>query len=84
MEFHIEENIEEGKLRRVEPEKGEKLPEWATPVFVVDQDAKGMLGRLVCAYGVVNSAMELPTFPSADPQREGFRYGGEEAASYCR
>jgi len=23
----------------------------------------------VCAYGVVNAAMELPTFPSADPQR---------------
>jgi hypothetical protein len=36
VEFHIEENIAEGKLRRVEPEKGEKLPEWATPVFVVD------------------------------------------------
>ena len=43
------------------------MPEWAIPVFVVDQDAKGLLGRLVCAYGVVNSAMELPTFPSADP-----------------
>ena len=69
VEFRIEENIVEGKLRRVEPEKGEKLPEWATPVFVVDQDAKGLLGRLVCAYGVVNAAMELPTFPSADPQR---------------
>ena len=69
VEFHIEENLYEGKIRRVEPEKGEKLPEWATPVFVVDQDAKGLLGRLVCAYGVVNAAMELPTFPSADPQR---------------
>ena len=45
------------------------MPEWATPVFVVDQDAQGLLGRLVCAYGVVNVAMELPTFPSADPQR---------------
>jgi hypothetical protein len=30
VEFHIEENIAEGKLWRVEPEKGEKLPEWAT------------------------------------------------------
>jgi hypothetical protein len=69
VEFQLEENIAEGKLRRVEPEKGEKLLEWATPAFVVDQDAKGLLGRLVCAYGVVNSAMELPTFPSADPQR---------------
>ena len=46
VEFHIEENIAEGKLRRVELEKEEKLPEWATPVFVVDQDAKGLLGRL--------------------------------------
>ena len=26
VEFHIEENIDEGKIRRVEPEKGEKLP----------------------------------------------------------
>merc|ERR1712217_439691 len=69
VEFHIEENLYEGKLRKLEPEKGEPLPEWATPVFAVDQDAKGLLGRLVCAYGVVNAAMELPTFPSADPQR---------------
>ena len=60
MEFHVEENVHEGKLRKIEPEKGEPLPEWATPVFVVDQDAKGLLGRLVCAYGVVNAAMELP------------------------
>ena len=36
---------------------------------MVDQDAKGLLGRLVCAYGVVNAAMETPAFPSADPQR---------------
>ena len=27
------------------------------------------MGRLVCAYGVVNAAMELPAFPSADPVR---------------
>ena len=64
-----EENLYEGKLRKIRPDQGEPLPEWATPVFVADQDAKGLLGRLVCAYGVVNAAMELPTFPSADPQR---------------
>ena len=51
VEFHIEENLYEGKIRRVEPEKGEKLPEWATPVFVVDQDAKRCLGGL-CALTV--------------------------------
>ena len=69
VEFHTEENLYQGKLRKIRPEKGEPLPEWATPVFVVDQDAKGLLGRLVCAYGVVNAAMELSTLPSADPQR---------------
>jgi hypothetical protein len=47
----------------------EPLPEWSTPVFVVDQDAKGLLGRLVCAYGPVNKELEISTFPSADPAR---------------
>ena len=69
VEFHIRENIKDGKLRQIRPDLGEPLPEWSTPVFVVDQDAKGLLGRLVCAYGMVNAAMELPTFPSADPHR---------------
>ena len=68
VEFHIEDNTHEGKLREIDPET-EELPEWTTPCFVVDQDAKGLLGRLVCAYGVVNAAMELPSFPSADPVR---------------
>jgi len=53
----------------MEPLKGEPLPEWATLVFVVDQDAKGLLGRMVCANRVVSAAMEMLTFPSADPQR---------------
>ena len=39
-----------GKLRKIDIQK-EGLPEWSTPVFVVDQDAKGALGRLLCAYG---------------------------------
>ena len=69
VEFHIRENIKDGKLRQIRPDLGEPLPEWATPVFVVDQDAKGLLGRLVCAYGLVNAAMELPAFPSADPHK---------------
>ena len=37
----------------------EGRPEWSTPVFVVDQDAKGALGRLVCAYGPVNKELEI-------------------------
>ena len=41
-------------------------------MFVVDQDAKGLLGRMVCAYGPVNKCLELSTFPSADPE-EAFR-----------
>jgi hypothetical protein len=68
VEFHIEENIAQGKLRKIDVQK-EGLPEWSTPVFVVDQDAKGALGRLVCAYGPVNKELEITTFPSADPTR---------------
>ena len=68
VEYHIEENLAQGKLRRIDPQK-EPLPEWATPVFVVDQDAKGLLGRMVCAYGPVNKELECGTFPSADPER---------------
>ena len=62
-----------------DPDLGEPLPEWATPVFVVDQDAKGLLCRLVCAYWLVNAAMEFPTFPSADPHR-AFKMALEPAA----
>ena len=38
-------------------------------VFIVDQDAKGLLGRMVCAYGPVNSQLHIPSFPAADPER---------------
>ena len=44
------------------------LPEWSTPIFVVDQDAKGVLGRMVCAYGPVNKCLAISTYPSADPK----------------
>jgi len=66
VEFHLEQNVREGKLRKMDPLK-EPLPEYATPVFVVDQDAKGLLGRMVCAYGPVNKNLEITVFPSADP-----------------
>jgi hypothetical protein len=67
VEYHIEENCIQGKLRKIDTLK-EGLPDWSTPVFVVDQDAKGLLGRMVCAYGPVNKELEISTFPSADPQ----------------
>ena len=67
VEYHIAENVAQGKLRRIRVGE-EALPEWSTPVFIVDQDAKGLLGRMVCAYGPVNSCLEITTFPSADPQ----------------
>jgi len=68
VEFHIEELIAEGKIRKIDTDK-EPLPMWSTPVFIVDQDGKGLMGRMVCSYGTVNSCLEQPTFPSADPQR---------------
>jgi hypothetical protein len=46
VEFYIEENLAQGKLRKINVER-EALPEWSTPVFIVDQDAKGLLGRMV-------------------------------------
>ena len=65
-EYHLEEWSVQGKIRKIDTTK-ERLPELATPVFVADQDAKGLLGRMVCAYGPVNKCLELTTFPSADP-----------------
>ena len=68
VEFHIEEAVSQGKLRKIDV-LTEPIPDWATPVFIVDQDAKGLLGRMVCAYGPVNKELEISCFPSADPQR---------------
>ena len=70
-EYHLEEWRVQGKVRKMDLSK-ERLPEWSTPVFVVDQDAKGLLGRMVCAYGPVNKNLEISTFPAADPV-EAFR-----------
>jgi len=68
VEYHIEENCTQGKMRKINTLK-EGLPEWSTPVFIVDQDAKGLLGRMVCVYGPVNKELEIASFPSADPQK---------------
>ena len=68
VEYHIFENLVQGELRKLDTLK-EGLPDFSTPVFVIDQDAKGLLGRMVCAYGPVNKELEVATFPSADPQR---------------
>lgn len=68
VEYHIEENVAQGKLRKINV-KTEPIPSWSTPAFVVDQDAKGLMGRMVCAYGPVNKQLETSSFPSADPQR---------------
>ena len=68
VEYHLWQNIQEGKLRKLNPLK-DGLPEWSTAVFVVDQDAKGLLGRMVCACGPVNNQLKTATFPSADVVR---------------
>ena len=43
-EYHLEEWCVQGKARKIDTSK-EPLPEWSTPVFVVDQDVKGLLWR---------------------------------------
>ena len=68
VEYHLDENCVSGKMRKIDTVK-EGLPEYSTPVFIVDQDAKGTLGRMVCAYGPVNKNLAVATFPSADPQK---------------
>ena len=68
VEFHIEELLREGKIRKIDTYK-EPLPMWSTPVFVVDQDGKGRVGRMLCSYGAVNACLEQALFPSADSQR---------------
>ena len=66
VEYHIEDNVAQGKLRKVDTAK-DQLPGWSTVVFVVDQDAKGLLGSCMC--GPVNGGLEISTFPSAAPAR---------------
>merc|ERR1712014_308876 len=68
IENHLWENCFLGKMRKIDT-KVEGLPEWSTAVFVVDQDAKGLLGRMVCACGPVNKQLKTATFPSADVVR---------------
>ena len=46
VEFHMEELLHEGKIRKIDTDK-EPLPMWSTPVFIVDQDGKGLMGRMV-------------------------------------
>ena len=77
-EYHLEEWRVQGKLRKIDTSR-ERLPEWATPVFVVDQDAKGLLGRMVCAYGPVHKCLEITTFPSADPDAAFQQAAGKAA-----
>jgi len=67
VEYHIEDNVVRGKLRKIDTAK-DQLPGWSTAVFVVDQDAKSLLGRCMC--GPVNGELEISTFPSAAPARE--------------
>ena len=51
---------------------------WSTPVFIVDQDGKGLMGRMVCSYGTVTACLEQPSFTSADPQRALEMAAGEK------
>ena len=50
VEFHIEERLHEGKIRKIDTDV-EPLPTWSTPVFVVDQDGRCLMGRMVCSCG---------------------------------
>ncbi len=54
-------------MRKVDVVK-EGATEWASPVFVVDQDAKGQLGRMVNACVKANAQLAPASYPSADVQ----------------
>ena len=70
-EYHLEEWQSQGKVRRMDL-TGTVAGMVDPGVRIIDQDAKGLLGRMVCAYGPVNKILEMSTFPSADPD-EAFK-----------
>ena len=51
---------------------------WSTPVFIVDQGGKGLMGRMACSCGTVDACLEQPSFPSADPQQAFEMASGEK------
>ena len=68
MDFRIEEEIALGKRVRYDPAIHE-LPQWLSAVFVGDQKNKGLLGRIITAYGYVND--QCVTAAAAAPDVEG-------------
>jgi hypothetical protein len=67
VDFHVQQNVLSKQMIKIETAI-EGLPEWSPPAFTVDQDGKGLLGRMVCAFGPVNDALEPVAYPSADPE----------------
>ena len=66
-----------GKRVMFDPELHE-LPEWLSALFVVDQRGKGLLGRMVAAYGPVNAGMIGTGAPAPDVE------GAFRSSSGCR
>ena len=55
------------------------LPEWMSASFVVDQKGKGLVGRMVTAYGIVNdntigTAAPAPNVEAAFASTSGKNY----------
>ena len=58
VEYHIEKNVAQERLRNIGTAK-DQLPEWSMHLLVVHQDTKGLLGRMICAYGQGNKELEI-------------------------
>merc|ERR1712020_427724 len=82
IQYHIWEAIYLGKMRKVNVVE-EGPTQWASPVFVVDQDAKGRLGRMVNVCGKVNSQLAPASYPSADAQAAWQRAASCACHSLC-
>ena len=82
LEFHIQNDVRLGKLKPLDI-RVEKLPDWSTPAFVVDHTRKGLLGRMVCAFGPLNHALVPVSFPSADPEGAFQACAGKKYHATC-
>lgn len=71
VDWMVEEECLLGKRVMYDPKRHE-LPEHLSAMFCVDQKGKGLLGRVVTAYGVVNDAT-VPTSAAAPDVERAFR-----------
>ena len=79
LEYHEDLEVHEGKAVWLDPRVASP---WASPSFIVDQSGKGLLGRPVRDYRVVNSATLDHAWPS--PNAEEILRRAQQAALHTK